>query len=246
MKIYFINLDRSKRRQEMMYRLWYPNILTRYSAIDGWAFTNNTFDAYGRPGWDKKVLEKLMNENIIHKNIFDYYNMLPTEYACTQSHINIWKMFLSGKDDRIMVLEDDTKPTSRVNKKYIEDCLPKLDCDILYLFSPIHPGKRIKLDKNNFVIKNRSHMGYVMTRIGAERAIEAMNPIIYQSDTQTPLRCAQSMINSNIKLPKLKNVERIKVKGMPDPLVEHNMLAVCSTFTKNGRKNWLPKDMRIE
>lgn len=236
-----INLDRCDDRLEVFNKYFYPNKIQRFKAFNGLEYSDGTYDKLDKPNWDEKIRQQFISDGILYDDK-DKYGICPTEFACTLSHIKCWERFLKTKKyTHLCVFEDDTKPTELLEGKKLEDTIEIGDNDILYLFGPDHPGQRIRLDKNGEVKNIRSHMGYIMTRKGAELAIEAMKPILFQSDWQVSRRIARNMEKRFHKFfpVAFKRIPTIKVSGLFEPLIEHNEFAKTTTFTQTGKKTWL-------
>jgi GR25 family glycosyltransferase involved in LPS biosynthesis len=246
----FINIDRSKDRLDFIKDIFMPNKIKKFEGIDGLMFSDGTYDKLGRPNWSKRIFNNFREKGIlIEKNNFKEF-LYPTELGCTLSHIETWKFFLKKNIEysHLMVFEDDIKPTEIAKNKLFEDIINMKDSDILYLFGPNHIGKRLNLYDNGEVKEVRSHMGYIMTRKGAQLAIEAMKPIYEQSDSQIFKRLARSVRNkykNKYPMKKLSNLPTIKISGLFNPLIEHSHFAKRTTFTNNGKKLYIPTKWNI-
>ena len=240
----FINRDIDIKRKEFFECSFLPNIFERYPAIDGWTFTNGELDHFTRPIWNEDKRQTLIDMGDLHEES----KLTPIEWSCSQSHIEVWKAFLRSNKDLLWCSEDDIEPIGYLKHNLLEDVFIMPDnCDILYLFSPKHKGHRIFLYKDSTVKFCRSHMSYIMTRKGAEQAIKAMRPIVFMSDTQVFMRIGKSIKQQFIKgaVKNLPVLEQVNMCGMFNPIVQHNKFAIRTTFTKNGRKDYIAKSYRI-
>jgi GR25 family glycosyltransferase involved in LPS biosynthesis len=123
-KIFYINLDRSKKRNNKMINLLNQlNIdFERFQAVDG-----NDID----------INNIIFKNNALHKNFFDFIEMSNKfEVACTLSHLKLLKKILNEKSNYFLVLEDDI---NFENLRYFKYDLKKIideapDFDILLLY----------------------------------------------------------------------------------------------------------------
>ena len=123
-KIFYINLDRSKKRNNKMINLLnHLNIdFERFQAVDG-----NDID----------INNIIFKNNALHKKFFDFIEMSNKfEIACTLSHLKLLKKILNEENRYFLVLEDDI---NFENLKYFKYDLKKIideapDFDILLLY----------------------------------------------------------------------------------------------------------------
>jgi len=232
-KIWCINLGRSTERWAHVQKTFGPNII-RVPAVDGLVLSDRTYDAEGRPNWRS-----------IPKNVdptFRYFRMFSTTYACNLSHREAMFRFLGTGDDWGVIVEDDTEPVGDLSKIEMPD-----DCDFFYLIGARHPGSRLSLYADGQVHGFRTLAAYVLSRRAAALAIDAMWPVHYfQADHQIPLRCFESTLRENWDHPDWPELRyRIKAHGQPESIVRHSEHAKVSTFTRDGRKPWIPDCMNI-
>lgn len=244
--ILFINMDKSLDRASRMRYDFAPSMMKRFCGIDGiekWG--DGTFDTMGRPRWNVSGFEELIKNGIVHEKSM----LTPAELGCSLSHLRSWERFLGSSESDLIVLEDDVQPTTflrgRTLEQVIEDRPWPQDADIVHFCSPAHPGRRIVLYQDGQIRAMRTHMGYWMSRRGAELAVQAMKPILYMPEWQVGMRIfAIWAPKCEYMFPEdMEALPLIKAYGMFEPLIEHNSLAKVTTFTCNGRKDWLePED----
>lgn len=188
-------------------------------------------DVRGTIPWGWGVREQLVEEGVLH----DSSPLHPDEVACTISHMGALRHFLESEHSHLVLLEDDVSPLR--DWDWTRDCILTTN-DILYLFSPDHPGEKISLYPVGHPLRGqvrwvRSHMAVMYTRRGAEAALEAMQPIYYMHDTQAFMRICKSRTrfrNLSEWLPSdMPALPQIEMHGLRKGLVEENELAQKST-----------------
>ena len=176
-KFYFINLDKSKDRLDLM--LKYSKDLNlkleRFPAVYG---------------------SNLNRNNLIEKGILDKNNKLGNgEIGCFLSHINIWKKALKRKYKYILILEDDIIFTDNFKNNLIKyyNQVPD-NWDIIHL-----GGSRIKgkLINKNIIkpvfdekISGENNMGtyaMLLSRKGIKKLLDIVIPIKNPIDMQIAL-----------------------------------------------------------
>ena len=213
-----INLYRSKDRWAHVQKTFGQSVI-RVPAVDGMTLSDGTYDAEGKPNWGR------IPEDV--DPTFHYFGMFPTTYACNLSHQQALISFLRTTDDWGVIIEDD--------------------CDFFYLIGSQHPGSRLSLYADGQVYGFRTLAAYALSRQAALLALRAMLPTqYYQADHQVPLRCFESALRGNWEHPNWSELQyRIKAYGQPESIVRHSEHAKVSTFTRDGRKPWLPDCMNI-
>lgn len=248
-KIYYINLDSSMDREKAMRSSFKSEELIRIKAIDGLAWSDNTVDEYGRYNWKSNIYKDLVDYNIIASCATCRKPMSPLEVACNLSHLKSILAFLKTKDPYAIILEDDVQPTSLLKGNRIVDLLeiPK-EADMVYLCDQDHPGRRLSLYESREVKWPRTLMGYWLTRKAAFLLFKACFPMCWLLDTQGPTRLFKSLepFKHNWVSPELEELPRFKAFGLTNGLIEHSEYAKITTFTKSGKKLYLPKEGRIE
>ena len=167
-KIYFINLDKSKDRLDMMLE-YGKNLnlkLKRFPAV------------YGKD---------LNTDKLIEKGILDKNNKLNKgEIGCFLSHINIWKEAIKKNYEHILILEDDIIFTdnfkNNFNKYYNQ--VPN-DWDIIHLGGSRIKGKLINKniikpifnEKPNYETNNMGTYAMLLSRKGIKKLLDIMIPI---------------------------------------------------------------------
>jgi len=244
---YFINTAAAEDRRKSMQSSFIREPLVRVRAIDGMEWATDEDDADGRPVWKEDVFSTLESLGVFPHRVLNHYPWIPGEAACSLSHIGVWRRFLSTESEWAIVLEDDTEPTDRLADTTIRETLMLPDnVDTVFLFGPGHPGDRIRLNIDGTVAFQRSNMGYALSRKAAALAIKSMTPMYYQSDWQWGFRCFRGMeAFSQRRLPMLPELERYNAIGLFDPLIRHSTLAAKTTFTRDGKKSWLPPNKGI-
>ena len=232
-KIWCVNLDRSKDRWAHVQKTFGSSVI-RVPAIDGMTMSDGTYDVEGKPNWGWEPEDVDMTSK--------YFGMFPTTYACNLSHMSAWADFLAAGDLWGVIIEDDTEPAGDLSKIEVPD-----DCDFFYLIGSQHPGSRLSLYPDGQVYGFRTLAAYALTRRAALLALRAMLPMqYYQADHQVPLRCFESALRGrreHLDRPELPY--RVKAYGQPESIVRHSEHAKVSTFTRDGRKPWLPDCMNI-
>jgi hypothetical protein len=230
-KIWCINLDRSRDRWDHIFKTFGPDVI-RVPAVDGMAWSDGTYDLQGRPHWGK-----IPNDV---DPMFRYFNMFPTTYACNLSHIEALHRFLGTSDPWGIIIEDDTEPVGDLHEIEVPD-----DCDFFYLIGSSHPGCRLSLCPDGQVKGFRTLAAYALSRRAAILALCAMVPVqYYQADHQIPLRCFESALRGNWEHPEWQELPyRIRAYGQQESIVQHSEHARISTFTRDGRKPWIPDSM---
>jgi hypothetical protein len=227
-KVRCLNLERSHKRWIDIVTLFGDKVI-RIDAVDGMQFASGEWDRMGKPCWAELPIDVTTR----------YFEMYPTTYGCNLSHIKSWEHFLNSDEEWGIFVEDDTMPIKDILSVDIPD-----DCDFFYLIGPDHPGYRIGLFPDRQVRFARTLGAYLMSRKAAELAIRAMNTHYYQADTQVPIRIFDSMKHHKIKAPNWAELPRIKAYGPTESIVGHSEHAESSTFTIDGKKNWIPDELK--
>ncbi|MEJ2023420.1 MAG: hypothetical protein P8Y00_00080 [Deltaproteobacteria bacterium] len=222
-----------------MQKTFGPDVI-RVPAVDGLAWSDGTYDAEGKPRWGR------IPEDV--DPTFRYFEMFPTTYACNLSHRQAVIKFLGVTDEWGIpdewgiIVEDDTEPVADLSEIEVPD-----DCDFYYLIGSQHPGSRISLYPDGQVYGFRTLAAYVLSRRAALSALRALRPIqYYQADHQVPLRCFESALRGRWEHPEWPELrQRIKAYGQPESIVQHSEHAKISTFTRDGRKPWVPDCMNV-
>ena len=232
-KIWCINLNRSTDRWAHVQKTFGPDVI-RVQAIDGMALSDGTYDADGKPNWGEIPGDV--------DPTFRYFEMFPTTYACNLSHRQALISFLGTADDWGVIIEDDTEPVGDLSKIEVPD-----DCEFFYLIGAWHPGSRLSLYADGQVHGSRTLAAYALSRSAALLALQAMTPTqYYQADHQIPLRCFESTLRGNWDRPNWPDLPyRVRAYGQPESLVRHSEHAKISTFTRDGKKPWIPDCMNI-
>jgi hypothetical protein len=227
-----INLDRSKDRLEHVVSAFLGLDMIRIPAVDGLQWADGTYDKNGKPNW------KTLPDDI--DSSFEYFRMFATTYGCNLSHIKAMRDFLDSDEGWGIIIEDDVEPVGDLTEIEVPD-----DCDWYYLIGSSHPGCRLSLYSDEQVWASRTLGAYALSRRAAELAIIAMKPIQYfQTDHQIPLRCFESTLRGNWAMPNWSELPyRIKAYGQKESIIRHSEHASVSTFTRDGRKPWIPESM---
>lgn len=230
LKIRCINLDWSKDRWDHVSSVFHG--LIRIPAVNGMQWSDGTYDKDGKPNWEDVPDDVDL--------LFKHFKMFPTTYACNISHIKAMRSFLDSDEDWTIIIEDDTEPVGDLSAIDVPD-----DCNWYYLIGALHPGCRLSLYPDGQAWAPRTLGAYALSRRAAELAIMAMRPIQYfQTDHQIPLRCFDSALRGNWAMPNwLELPYRIKAYGQKESIIRHSEHASVSTFTKDGRKPWIPESM---
>lgn len=238
LKVRYVNMEKSSERRDSILSDFSDSDLIRIPAIDGnLNFSNGEFDIHNRPKWDDKILTKLEDINVVSSDFRSFYDLTPPELGCNLSHNLAWKLFLNSDEEYSIFIEDDVSPNRSLKDIEVPD-----DCDVFYLVSQDHPGGRIKYNNKMEVIFSRTLMGYVLSRKAAELCLLASKPFTYQTDWQIPLRLFSSFQGFK-RLPKWKELPKLKAYGPKESFVIHNVHSKISTFTKEGNKVWIPKSL---
>lgn len=170
MKVFLINLDRSKDRlisiTESLNHLSIP--FDRVSAVDA----------------NKISSEELYS--CVHSPSLNYPRVLTRgEIACFKSHQICWQKLVDSNDDWAIILEDNCE-FAKTSKKYLSslDWIPS-NCELIHLSYTVNKlfyQDEIKLQDNNSLIRTEcsSPMGtsaYVISRNAAQRALELSQTI---------------------------------------------------------------------
>lgn len=224
-KVRCINLSSDKERWDSIVSSFGSSII-RIPAIDGMFFSSGEFDRYTCPKWKEPTPMISM----------EYSFLFPTTYGCNLSQVKAWKDFLKTDEEWTIIIEDDVEIIKDIKKIEIPD-----DCDFYYLIGSNHPGKRLIVYEDGSPKFTRTLAAYLISRQAAELAIKAMDGChYYQTDLQVPLRIFNSMKDVNFKTPEWPEIGRINASTQKESIIQHNKLAKISTFTKNGKKSWIP------
>jgi len=216
--------------------------ITRIPAIDGLIFSDGNFDLDSRPIWNTCIYDFLVDNDIIGKDAKNYYALYPTEFGCNFSHRKAWSKFVNSGHQWGIFLEDDTEFDEVNTFRNVLDYVPS-DCDFLYLCNERHPGNRLLLYDDGQVKWSRTLMGYMMSNKFAVQAIKALLPVYYQADWQIPFRLFKSFENTWRKVqPNWPEFTRFKAYGLKADnvsIIKHSKFSLQTTFTQNGRKDWI-------
>jgi hypothetical protein len=231
LKIRCINLDISTERWASVSEAFSAELI-RISAIDGMQWSDGTYDKDGRPNWKIRPADAPVE--------FDrYFRMFPTTYACNLSHLKAMRDFLSTDEQWTIIIEDDVEPVGDVSAIEVPD-----DCDFFYLIGTSHPASRLSLWPDNQVRSPRTLAAYALLRRAAKLAIDAMDRLhVFQTAQQIPMRCFESSLRERWAQPDWPELPRIKAYGQRESITQHNKHAAVSTFTRDGRKPWIPDCM---
>tara|TARA_A100001015_G_C14890431_1_gene672182 strand:- start:106 stop:843 length:738 start_codon:yes stop_codon:yes gene_type:complete len=167
MKVYFINLDRSKdRRKHIESNLRKLGVdAERVSAIDGKTLTKEYIsEVYD----EQKCLKK-------HRK-----KLIPNEIGCALSHLKIYKKIVKNNLDGAIILEDDVKLDHRFIHaiKQIEKL--ELKSSTVILLNQAHQifTWSRKLDHNIYkTYKSLCTISYYINQEGAKDMLSSFNPI---------------------------------------------------------------------
>ena len=139
--IYFINLDESKDRLEMMNKAAKKHNLNfkRFPAFHG---------------------KKINIDDFIKKNIITKFDEKPGDLGCGLSHIHLWKECVNNNHEYVLILEDDVILDDNFNtlfNKYYKQ-VPD-DWDMIHLGSSWLKGKKIS---DNVLKTNRTVGAYAI------------------------------------------------------------------------------------
>ena len=247
MKVFYLNLTESADRRAYIEEMFSHEELVRITAVDGLQWSNGKVDEHGRYQWDEQKLQKLIRHRIIHPLFKRYYDLHPRELGCSKSHEKAWGLLLASDEPSCVVLEDDVQPTGDATNYRFEDVLRVPDgIDLLYLFSPKHPGRRIRLWPDGRVRWVRSLMGYWLNRKAAKSMSGAAYPAVYQNDWQIPWRLLEplrSQMKSSHYPDDWEELPSIEARGLFQPLIEHSKHAKITTFTCHGGKPWIRDEL---
>lgn len=224
-KIRCINLASSQDRWRNTLAAYGPEVI-RIDAIDGMRFSSGEWDRVNRPVWSEVPANVSLH----------FFEMFPTTFACNLSHMKMWEHFLESGEEWGVFLEDDTEPLEDLSTIKIPD-----DCNFYFLIGEDHPGFRLSLYPSGEVKFSRTLGAYLMSRKATVLALQSMDDHFFQADLQVPLRIFESMKNARIKVPQWEPLPRIKAYGPKKSLIGHSRLANISTFTRDGKKCWIPE-----
>jgi len=205
--IFVINMNKSVERWNYIRDYFLFDELTRFEAVEGIPSDDS----------DQRT---------------DRLKMLPTEIACTQSHINVWQKIVDDDIPMAIILEDDVKPVDDKYSIASIDYSQYLPFDVLFL-QVNFGGSCIADDNNNYVCGKGAH-AYLITKRGAEKSIEALNPMLLLVDSQWPLAFEHSQMFTSV----CKPTKNIKAKVLKNGIIEHSPMARTTTFTTSGDKSW--------
>jgi len=238
-------MDKSIDRRHYIEQVFSNENIIRVRALDGMLFSNGAFDKASRPIWDQCVYNALVAYKIIGYDAKNYYSLYPTEFACNFSHRKAWVKFIKSGCRWGIFLEDDVEFADIKTFKNILNYIPN-DCDFFYLCNESHPGNRLMLYSDSQVKWSRTLMAYMISNRFAIQAIEAMLPVYYQTDWQIPFRLFKSFENTwREQQPNWREFPRFKAYGLKTndvSIIKHSHFANTTTFTQNGRKDWLDND----
>lgn len=201
-KIYYINLDRRKDRQNHMIqeisKSKYLSNAIKYEGIDGKTLDPKKLDTsfITTHGVDK-VLSNRVNR---WGNDLTYGSL-----GCGLTHYNIYKECIDKNYRCVLILEDDIRLLSEIDKA-IEYSL-KLnfnDFDIFYFGYHNTPSLREPVENNIYKIESYIYgcFAYLITLNGAKKIINTVFPISQQIDTEISIRIMQKKLNAYIYMPK--------------------------------------------
>jgi hypothetical protein len=174
---FVINLDRRKDRWETFSEqpaLTEFNALQRFSAVDG-----SKIDV----AYDERI-SLHTRQNILKKTRRSHYEISTAgAIGATLSHVSIWKQFLQGDSDYIVVFEDDTIVDQKA-LNYIDKLIPRLPSEWHMWLLGNHGGSfngkpLIPGDKKSWwqVTGFTGAHAYILSRKGAEILLEDPFPI---------------------------------------------------------------------
>jgi len=158
--------------------------------------------------------------------------LLSSEIACAQSHMNVWKTIIKNSIPFSIVIEDDVKPVEDRYSIASIDYSQYLPFDVLFL-QVNFKNSCVADSENNYVLGRGAH-AYLITKNGAEKSIKSMTPIIRQLDVQW----MSAFEKTNMFYKNCKPTKNIKAKVLKNGIIEHSPMARTTTFTTSGDKSW--------
>lgn len=237
MKTYVINMDRSPERWEAMVKAFPDDDLIRVEGVDGWEYSDGTFNRKSSPNWKDAERVNYVNQGVLHPGS----RLSPAAVGCNLGHRRALETFLQTKDEWAMILEDDVEPTG--DRPLSTTNVPR-GCDMLYLCGADHPGDRVRLTKDGEIYLSRTLMGYAINRRAARLGLAAMFPMVYLFDFQISVCCFASLTNLNEKWNRIGGVPIMKKRFVARGIkkggyIRHSEHAKKTTFTENGRHDWI-------
>lgn len=188
-KIYYINLDKRKDRDDNVKQQLAKNNLSQYakriSAVDGSLINMNNIHS-------DIITEKGRHDIMTnHKNKLPGISLTKGAFGCALSHRYIWNDIINNNISNALILEDDITFVDNFTQKleFILSDTKTYNYDVLFL--GYHPATLKYINKNpsssNKTLLTSKKIyglfGYVVTNNGAKKLLEAF-PISYQIDTE--------------------------------------------------------------
>jgi hypothetical protein len=184
-KILYINLDRRKDRNihinKELKKLNWNGPIERISAIDGSTLNLDSLNMY----FDNNSINQAKNTKKINFRPGSY--MTKGALGCALSHRKAWLNIYNGKDNKVLILEDDIHIDNKFNDKLQKYLKYIPDYDLLYL------GFHDSLNNiviNDYISKPKNNVfglyGYIVDKRIAKKLID-MFPIKFQIDSYIKL-----------------------------------------------------------
>ncbi|MFH2009808.1 MAG: glycosyltransferase family 25 protein [bacterium] len=180
--LYLINLPQSSARfervQTMFEKLGLPRP-ERVPGVDGSRFKGET------GGWAPGVRERFVAEGVLTERA----RLTPGQLGCALAHLAVWRRIVAEDVDWAVIFEDDidiVNPEARTDLFRRFDSIPA-GADVVFLHRrywalpprvlPFLRGKRVPF-------KGCGNEGYLISRVGAQKAIDIVTPLYTTKDVQ--------------------------------------------------------------
>lgn len=234
-----INLKRSEWRLRMMMEHFPNEDFIIIDGVDGRQWEDGRLNEMGRPEFSDIGIQYLIDSGILGKDSRERWPLIPCEVGCALGHRAAWEYVVKNELEFAIICEDDIVPSKAYRGNFslsIENAggIPE-DADVMFLTGEDTAQYPMRTDELGRLLRGWCNYAYVITGIGAEKAIRAQFPMYLPCDVQWWSRAFRDY-EVSMFLPRIEDAGF--AYAMKEAIVKRGGTGYATTMTRDGKKPW--------